>query len=416
MKILGISLLRLGDLILQRPLIEGLRKKHPQSEIHMLINKQFSQVEFLFAGLVDKFIYFDRENLQKSCGEKEYNILWGFHQLKSLVDDINRTSYDRVYNFTHNRLTAHLAGLIHADERIGIHAKDGNFHGLTNPWISFFNNFFGKPEARGFHYTELLGHALEIPPEPMTLPVAGSRRASYVLVQPLTSDIKKNWNLEKYRALVNALENETSLQVLVLGAPFEKEILASVFPEKNLLICDLQQATAKLQETALLVTGDTSIKHLAALYDTPLLELSLGSSQPLQVGAYANHAVILQPKVQCGPCPHSQKCSQASHICGDRLSVAAVLEASRRMLGLAAPDWNRFAHLHPELVVLKTEIRPVMGWTVQCQSLSQKDYFEQVLQKKTMIVEELNRRHQSVKGANNEQRTRKLPDSRAEAS
>lgn len=415
MKILGISLLRLGDLILQRPLIEGLRKKHPQSEIHMLINKQFSQVEFLFAGLVDKFIYFDRDNLQKSCGEKEYNILWGFHQLKSLMDDVNQTRYDFVYNFTHNRLTAHLAGLVHAQERIGIYSKDGNFHGLNNPWIAFFNNFFGKPEATGFHYTELLGRALEIQPQQMPFPVKTSR-GQYVLVQPLTSDSKKNWSLEKYQALVKTLESETPLQVLVLGAPFEREILSKTFPEKNLFICDLQAAASKLRETALLITGDTSIKHLAALYDTPILELSLGSSQPLQVGAYSNHAVTLQPKVQCGPCPHSQKCSQATHVCGDRLSVGAVLQAAHKMLSVDHPDWNRFAQQHPELIVLKTEIRHVMGWTVQCQSLAQKDYFEQVLQKKTMIVDELNRRHQSVKGVNNEQRTRKLPDSRAEAS
>lgn len=416
MIVLGISLLRLGDLILQRPLIEGLRKKHPQSEIHLLVNKQFAQVEFLFDGLVDKFIYFDRESLQKSCGEKEYNIFWGFHQLKSLVSGINQTSYDCVYNFTHNKLTAHLAGLIQAQRRLGIYSVQGRFYGLTTPWIQFFNNFFGRPEATGFHYTELLARALDIPLSQGAIQWRRPTGRRTVLIQPLTSDIKKNWNLQKYQSLVASLEKNTVFEVRVLGAPFEKEILEKVFTEKNLYICNFQEAAAAVQEAALLVTGDTSIKHLAALYDVPILELSLGSSQPLQVGAYSNNAVILQTRVACGPCPHSQGCSQAQHLCGVGLSLEPVYDAARMLLNLERHDWEHFSQCHPELNVLRTEIRDVMGWTIQCLSLTQRNQFEEIMQKKTMIVEELNRRHQAVKGASHEQRTRKLPLSGAEAS
>ncbi|WP_413290066.1 glycosyltransferase family 9 protein [Bdellovibrio sp. HCB337] len=416
MMILGISLLRLGDLILQKPLIEGLRKKHPQSEIHLLINKQFSQVEFLFEGLVDRFIYFDRESLQKSCGEKEYNILWGYHQLKSLVDDINKNTYETVYNFTHNRLTAHLAGMINSSNKVGIYSVQGQFYGLTNPWIQFFNNYFGRPEATGFHYTELLARALEIPLQQPSIKWKRPHLLKTILIQPLTSDVKKNWSLQKYKALAERLQQETGYQVKVLGAPFEKAQLSTVFDEKDLYICDFNNAAKALQDAALLVTGDTSVKHLAALYDVPILELSLGSSQPLQVGAYSNNAVILQPRVACGPCPHSSPCSQRSHLCGESLDVEPVFESARMLLNLERTEWLQFSQKNPDLNVLRTEIGDLMGWTIQCLSLAQKNQFEQVIQKKTMIVEELNRRHQAVKGASNEQRTRKLPDSGAEAS
>jgi len=416
MRILGISLLRLGDLVLQKPLIEGLRQKYPQSEIHLLVNKQFSQVDFLFAGLVDKFIYFDRETLQKSCGQKEYNILWGFQQLRYFVEEINQTSYDSVYNFTHNRLTAHLAGLIPANRRVGIYSQDGVFHGLNNPWIQFFNSYFGRKEATGFHYTELLARALEIPLKQGAIKWRRPTGRNLILIQPLTSDIKKNWDLNKYKTLGDTLRSNTAFEVKVLSAAFEKDRLAKVFPEENLLICNLQEATQALAGAALLITGDTSIKHLAALQDIPILELALGSSQPLQIGAYSNSSIILQSRVACGPCPHSEKCSQPKHQCGDLLSVSAVYEAARVLLNMDRPSWDQFSQNHPELNVLKTEIRNIMGWTVQCLSLAQKNKFDEVIQAKTMIVEELNRRSELSKGVSNEQRTRKLSDSGAEAS
>lgn len=416
MMILGISLLRIGDLVLQRPLIEGLRKMHPQGEIHLLVNKQFSQVEFLFAGLVDKFIYFDREAFQKSCGEKEYNILWGFKHLREFVEGVNQNSYDTVYNFTHNRLTAHLSGLISAQKRVGIYSQNGAFYGLTSPWIQFFNNYFGRREAAGFHYTELLAKALDIPLEQGAIQWRRPSGKKTVLIQPLTSDAKKNWDLQKYKNLLETLQQKTSYQVQVLGAPFEKERLLQHFSEENLLICDFQGAEAALKNAALLITGDTSIKHLAALHDLPILELALGSSQPLQVGAYSNNSVILQSRVSCGPCPHSEKCSQVSHRCGEQLPVTAAYEAARMLLNLDRPAWESYAQKYVELNVLKTEIRHLMGWTVQCLSVAQKNQFDEVIQAKTMIVEELNRRTESSKGVANEQRTRKLSVSGAEAS
>lgn len=415
MIILGISLLRLGDLILQRPLVEGLRQKYPQSEIHLLLNKQFSDVEFLFAGLVDKFIYFDREALQKSCGEKEYNILWGFKQLQGFVEEVNQTPYDVVYNFTHNRLSAHLAGLILSARQVGIYSRNGTFFGLANPWIQFFNSYFGRPEASGFHYTELLARALEINlPQPR---VKAPRSASkpLVLIQPLTSDAKKNWNLERYKSLLQTLKQQDTLDVKVLGAAFEKDRLTQVFSENDLLICDLQGAEQALKAAALLVTGDTSIKHLAALHDVPILELSLGSSQPLQVGAYSNNSIMLQSRVRCGPCPHSAKCDQPRHHCAELLEVKPVYQAARMMLALEPALWESFAQKYPELNVMKTEIGPAMGWTVQCLSLANKNKFDEVIQAKTMIVEELNRRQELNKGAANEQRTRKLSGRGVEA-
>lgn len=406
MKILVISLLRIGDLILQKPLLAGLRKKHPRAEITLLMNKQFSQVEPLLTEEVQRFLYFDRELLQKSCGENEFNILWGLQKVKNFVEDIQNEEFDVVYNFTHNKLSAHLSGLVKTRSRVGIYSENSQFKGLTNAWIQFFNSYFGRAEAAGFHYTELLAHSLNIELLEEKKPARNAK--NLILIQPLTSDSKKNWGLEKFQLLSEELKQQLNGEVKILGAPFEKEILKTHFAETDLWICDFAQASEYLKEAALLITGDTSIKHVAALYGTPILELALGSSLPLQTGAYSNNSMILQPVVACGPCPHSKPCSQTQHRCGKTLSVEAVYQAAAKIYA-GHTEWQAYSKDHPELLVFRTYIQALLGWTIECLSVSQKSSFDQLLQRKTMIVEELERRAHA-------QRTRKLPGDGLEAS
>ena len=59
------------------------------------MNQQFSHVNEVLPGIVDKYIYFDREGLQKGIGEAQYNILWPYRQLETLIQQINSENYRR---------------------------------------------------------------------------------------------------------------------------------------------------------------------------------------------------------------------------------------------------------------------------------------------------------------------------------
>ncbi|MBV2168985.1 MAG: glycosyltransferase family 9 protein [Bdellovibrio sp.] len=326
MKILVLSLLRLGDIIQQAPLLKGLREKHPEAEIHLLLNRQFASVEKVLEGAVDRYIYFDREALQKGLGESSYNILWSYTQVEKLVGELNQESYDVAINLTHNKLSAYLMGVIQASQKRGLYQEEGRFKGLSNRWLRYFNDRFSGSQKSLFHYVELLGKAFDIP---VQTPLAASRKKNkLVLLQCLTSDSKKNWGLERYFDLKRTIEvSLVDYEVCVLGASFERETLLKVFSEKDLLICDLPEARKHLQNADLLVTGDTSIKHMAAQVGTPIVEIAVGSSDPLKTGAYSSQAVIIQGEVACAPCSHSQACSQNSHLCAEDVTVEKVFAA-----------------------------------------------------------------------------------------
>jgi ADP-heptose:LPS heptosyltransferase len=326
MKILVVSLLRLGDIIQQEPLLRGLREKFPQAEIHLLLNKQFIQVEGLVQDSVDKFIYFEREQLQKGLGEASYNVLWSYHELNKLVATLDQEKYDSVYNFTHNRLSAYLIGAVECSDKRGLHHNENNFRGLDGRWIRYFNDRFAGNQRSLFHYVELLGKSFDLP---LAGPVKASavKKSKLVLMQCLTSDVKKNWGLDRFAELKLEIErNLVDYEVLVVAAPFEREKLLTVFAEKDLLICDLNQAREHLKKAALLVTGDTSIKHLAASVGTPIVEIAIGSSDGVKTGAFSLKALTVQATTACYPCNHSQNCSQKSHLCAEEIAVGTVFE------------------------------------------------------------------------------------------
>ncbi|WP_374001254.1 glycosyltransferase family 9 protein [Bdellovibrio bacteriovorus] len=326
MKILVLSLLRLGDIIQQEPLLRALREKYPEAQIHLLVNRQFAQVEKLMHGLVDRYIHFDREMIQRGLGESGFNIMWSFTQVQELVNSLNAERYDLALNFTHNKLSGYLLGALEVPQKKGLYHAEGRFRGLDNRWIRYFNERFSGSQKSLFHYVELLGSSFDLPVQPQAK--GEKKRSKRILFQCLTSNEKKNWGLEHFAQLKRTIEvSLVDYKVQILGASFEKETLLQAFAEKDLLICDLNEARRHLQESALLVTGDTSIKHLAAQLGTPIVELVLGSSDATKTGAFVQGARILTTQVPCAPCGYSSACSQPSHLCAQDISVEKVFES-----------------------------------------------------------------------------------------
>ncbi|MNT02589.1 Glycosyltransferase family 9 (heptosyltransferase) [compost metagenome] len=131
--------------------------------------------------------------------------------------------------------------------------------------------------------------------------------------------------MDRFAHLKQEIEqNLVDYRVKIVAAPFERERLLTVFQEGDLIVCDLVEAKEHLEKSALLITGDTSIKHLAASVGTPIVEIAIGSSDSTKTRAFSQHAITIQATTACYPCNHSQACSQKSHLCAEELSVGAV--------------------------------------------------------------------------------------------
>lgn len=87
---------------------------------------------------------------------------------------------------------------------------------------------------------------------------------------------------------------------------------------------NLADTFTALNHADILVSLDTSIKHIAAAARCKVLEIALGSSDVAFTGVYKSESLVLRAKLPCSPCPHSSKCQQESHLCGDAMDPKVV--------------------------------------------------------------------------------------------
>lgn len=88
MKLLVISLLRIGDLAMHSLVVSRLRKAHPDAEIHVLTNR--SNLEFANLLNVEKVHVFERERMQASMRSAETCIFEAFDEFPTWFDALTR--------------------------------------------------------------------------------------------------------------------------------------------------------------------------------------------------------------------------------------------------------------------------------------------------------------------------------------
>jgi ADP-heptose:LPS heptosyltransferase len=324
-KILVLSLLRLGDFFQQQPLLEELRQEG--NEVHVLINEGLAAVPGLFPQF--RFHIFPRETAQRILAHPQCNALGAFAAVSELVDRLNAENFDRIENWTHQTLSAHLMDLLTAPDKKGARFENGRLVEAEGG-LRYLNENWGPARAASFQWIDAVARAMSH--TSARLPSADFHRTGAIYLQVLTSDAKKNWSLDHWRRLADVLV-EQGEDVRILCAPFEEKILrekwGDAFPLCVLGLSDLREslATAKL-----VVTGDTSVAHLAALQRAPVLGIYLGSADPRKTAPRQNGARILWASTACSPCRHRDDCSQPRHFCGDEMSFETVQQEVMEMI------------------------------------------------------------------------------------
>jgi ADP-heptose:LPS heptosyltransferase len=358
MKVLVVSLLRLGDFIQTVPLLNGLRAKSGR-RVDVLVHEPTARLSPLMDS-VDRWWTLDRDELQLGLGRADMPTLTALHVLKEQLDRISAENYDLVINATHTRFSGFLMGFIMAREKLGLAIDEADRVHFHSAWFRYLDDHALNPVTDVLNYTDVYLKACGIQEISWSMKptVHGENEvaslnlgtAPLTVCQMLTSDKKKNWGLREWVECLASYHGRVPEQKLVLlGAPNERESLMncmSALDERgvpaSLAVLSLDGALALLKRADLLLTGDTSIKHLANAGRARVIEICLGSSDYRRTGVYKSDSLILSSKAGCVPCRHSDSCPHPAHDCAESLAPREVAEMSARYL---ADDWDRIRQI-----------------------------------------------------------------------
>jgi ADP-heptose:LPS heptosyltransferase len=165
---------------------------------------------------------------------------------------------------------------------------------------------------------------------------APPRPAPLVGIHPSAGRALKQWEAEKFAALVDAMANEA--RVVVTGSSADRELVDAIAAKatsrpETLLGADLATFAALVERFDVFVTGDTGPMHLSHAVGTANVAI-FGPSDPVRYGPEGSlglRRVVRQP-VYCSPCnmirrPPAECARAKAPECIAGITVEQVLEA-----------------------------------------------------------------------------------------
>jgi ADP-heptose:LPS heptosyltransferase len=158
-----------------------------------------------------------------------------------------------------------------------------------------------------------------------------------IAIQAGASQEKRQWAPAHFIKLVNILVQQHNARVVLVGTKKELAIIdpikagcdspnVAVFAGKT----TIPQLAAVLEQSDILVTGDTGPMHVCVATGTPVVAMFLASAYGYETGPYSEGNIVLQPVIGCGPCNPNKPCSQTD--CHDTISPELVAKLTMMRL------------------------------------------------------------------------------------
>ncbi len=349
MRILIVKMWALGDILMATPLLRALKKSDPDCEITWFVEK--AQAPILEDNsLIDELIPFDSASWRR---DYRYGRIGPYLKTSLAMRKmlLNR-NFDIVINLTAEKWWSMWFTV--APKRIGLFPRPnpgliGRVYTLTIPRTR-------EPFIHNTQHYLLCADALGIEgphDERMVVGISDKHREEVdrflnaspyfdpsfktVVLHPGTSQSSKCWPISHYAQLARQL---LGFNIVVTGSPSERHLAEAIAADSDVPVIIASGELSHIGHTAALVdlaaavvTGDTSILHIASALDTPLVGI-YGSTRPRDnAPLFGRSELLYDDSVSCSPC-YKSKCplSGAKFMaCMNGVTVDAVICALERL-------------------------------------------------------------------------------------
>lgn len=318
MKILVVSLHRLGDFFLHQTLESSIRAKYGQVEIEYLINDSV-QGYLITRGI--KHHVFPREALQRFLVEPYFNPVSAHFLLHQTIEQINHQGYHAILNLTQSRAAAALMRLLRSAQIFGPRLGSHDWSPEESDWIRLVDRMAQNPAGPSpLQWLDASARAagLKMPnlqPQVFT----NSRQRRHLGIQLNASSKEKSFRpSELIGCLAKVRLAHPNLRVSLLGCPMDQpdlESLADTLRSMSLAVSVDVRSFSEWENANeenrwdLILTPDTSAMHFAARLGVPLVALFRGSANPFLTAPRMEGAVLLQRRADTAQAMSQSECA-----------------------------------------------------------------------------------------------------------
>ena len=326
----------MGDVLLTTPALAALRAAFPSSKLTVLVTGSGKEM------LADNPDVDEVMILDKSAWRPQVEI----------IGQVRRRRFDLVVDFLCNPRTAIITISSGAKVRLGYNVGLRRFaYNLVKPRDEFVD---GRKVAKyatevNLDMVRYLGVAAEsrglrfsVGPRARAkidayLAESGIEVGRFVCVTPAGMWPAKTWEVEKFAALADLLALRHGLRAVIVWGPREKhlaETMLRLMKTPGVLACEtsVREAGALLEGSAVFVSNDSGLKHVAVALGTPTVTV-FGPTNPKAWNPDLPKHRAVSAEVDCLGCDKNACDTMA---CMKELSVERVFEVVEEVL-----EWTR---------------------------------------------------------------------------
>ncbi len=331
MRILVIRTDRIGDVLLSTPVAGALKKVSEENHVAMMVSPYTKPILENNPNVDEIVVLRPTEkngDLARRLSRGRYDVAVLLHPTLRLAWVLARSGIprrigtaSRVYSFLFN-------------ERIRMRRSLANLH---------------EAECNLAMVEPLCGKANSIHPEVFItedekaladerLASLGLNSGDFVAIHPGSGGSARDWPLQRFAGLADAVESNLGKRVLVTGGPGEEELISRMMsflksrPARIVGESGIRVLAALLARSSALVTNSTGPMHLATAVGTPVVSIfcPVRGCSPKRWGPLGTRNAVLMPDVPvCERCI-GDRCRYFD--CMGEVEVERVVEAVARLL------------------------------------------------------------------------------------
>lgn len=344
-RVLIIKLSAMGDILHALPVSSALGEAYPHLEISWAVEEMFVP---LLAGnpYVRHVIPLPKlrgSRLRSAAFRRDY-----FHRLRDIRSQRFDLSLD-LQGLTKSALIASASG---ARIKLGYH------------WLREAARFVERPVPRRPESIHIVEQYLDVArflgaePKRVTFPLAippeeeaaveamlceggVAPGTPFVSVNPAAGHPLKQWGVENYAALMDAIHDRLGLPAALVTA--DRPVAAAVAAAAKRPFLDLsgrtnlKQLAEALRRSAAHICGDTGSAHLAAALERPVIAL-IGPTDPDRACPYGQRANVFTYREQCAARCNWHHCAYPKPRCLAAIQVEAVTARIAQLLDRSTQD------------------------------------------------------------------------------
>lgn len=318
--ILVVCLKKLGDVFSTAHLINSIKKENPMAEISLLIYKESYKAAEVIRS-VSNIYTIDRKKVLSLKASPLFSDAHSLNEFFSTVEKVSEQKWENIVNFSNDPVATYLTSYLKDKNHSGVAFSSDKSTQYTNYWAKVYNDVATQKKIPIFNYLELQHRMANTPWISTSQPKVQTREENnktvsarfselrkstrgdlkVVGIQIMSADSSKDIPEDKLADLINYLTSNSQFYPVLLLAPSEKEkayaakIIEKTSEDLISIETDFKALPSVLLYLDALITPDTSVKHVADLVDTPLVEISCGSSPLFKQSTTNEDNIIIRP-------------------------------------------------------------------------------------------------------------------------